>query len=406
MWRTISVHEKKETEYLDRAIERLELDPVLRERAERKLKSIAQAEPLFNEALRTPQDPRHHAEGPFLEDHLRLILIVLYGIIEEKFHFIDIEEFRRMKAYHGEFDELEEILKENVALFEVFALAHDVGKWPTLSLVAKAGSRGAKLGFPLKKDHAWDAFGISERAKYRDRYLEMYQSFRAEHPHEPDQELQAQFFLSFGISAHYPGHNRVIHTPVYSQFLHRLAAAHRLPEKDSLILEDLIGRHLEPIHDFKNENSRAIGKYLKIAHSRGWDGDDFLDFLQAAVFLDAISGSKQRGPHGFWREHPVLTNFFRSEHAFAPERRVEKSRQREEAKKHEQNQAFRTAGLDGVALMDLLGMEPGPAFGRTLGRLQSAVLGKGHMPAFSDKIDEEISRRRTVFYEIWFEKDR
>ena len=94
MWRFDSTHQRNETEFLSVAMKRILADADLRSRAEAIVSGAAQAEPLIAECLRTPQDPRYHAEGPFLFSHLVQILMVLYAVQEEKLHRIDIEEFR------------------------------------------------------------------------------------------------------------------------------------------------------------------------------------------------------------------------------------------------------------------------------------------------------------------------
>ncbi len=405
MWRTISVHEKKETEFLDSAIERLEQDADLREKADAELRAVASQEPLFAEALQTPQSPHYHAEGPFLEDHLRLMLVALYAVLDERLHLIDIEEFRRMKGYEGEIDEMEEMIKENVAFMETFILCHDVGKWATVSFDAKEGSRGRAIGFTMGADDFWQPMNVSERAKMRERYLDLYQRFAEQHPHESDRNVQAQFFLAYGIELHYPGHARMIHAPVYMRLLERVSMAHNLHPMETAMLEDIIAHHLEPLHDFQEPRPAAIKKYVGMAEGKGYDADDFIDLFQACVFLDAVCGSKRRSAHGLWHNPLPIIHFLKSEHDAFPSRRKEKQLKQEQEEQKRRNQIFRQVGLDGLALMELLGMEPGPQFGRALRRIQSAVIGKGRMPHFSEEIDKEIENRVASFYAKWFVKD-
>ena len=128
MWRDISTHQRGETEFLNSAIKRILADDELRNKAEAIISGAAKSEPLILESIQTPQDPRFHGEGPFLHSHIRQMLMVLYAINEEKLHLIDIEEFRSMKGYEGEIDELEETLKEKISFFEVYTLCHDDAK--------------------------------------------------------------------------------------------------------------------------------------------------------------------------------------------------------------------------------------------------------------------------------------
>src|SRR3989344_3404445 len=101
----------RESEYLDAAIERLEHDAALIARADAEIAAVSSQEPLFAQSLRAPQSPPHHCEWPFVEEHVRRILVVLYAIAAGKLHLRDIEEFKRLKGYEEEIQELEERIK-------------------------------------------------------------------------------------------------------------------------------------------------------------------------------------------------------------------------------------------------------------------------------------------------------
>lgn len=408
MWRTRSTHKRGETEFLDAAMDRIGRDASLRERAEKTLDGVLAKEPLFAEALRAPQSPPHHLEGPVLKDHLRIMLMVLYAIQAEQLHLIDVEEFRRLKGYEGELEELEELLKENAALFEVFVLCHDAAKWHTLSFTSLPGSEGEALGFVTTAAASWEDEGAVQRASQRERYLEQFAAFSKNHESLSPSERERTFFEAYGIQVHYPGHDRAVHSPVYRALLGRLCAERRLPDRDRELLEDLIARHLEPIADFKVPSPTKIGRYVKISEQRGWDADDFIDLLQGGLFLDGVCGSKRAagtGQEGGEHEAGLFINFLRSEHDYAPWRRAEKEKHREELRKKEQQKVFRDVGLDGVALMDLLGMDPGPAFGSLLRRIHETIVGEGTMPALPPKSAEELRRRIDRYYAEVFPRD-
>ncbi|MBT5807895.1 hypothetical protein HOI18_01325 [Candidatus Uhrbacteria bacterium] len=403
MWRIQSTHEQSETEYLDQAIERIEGDQELFLRAEALLSAAEKAEPLMAECFRTPQDIRYHSEGPTVRYHLRLMLMVLYALSEEKLHLIDIEEFRRLQGYEGEIDELEEILKENIALFEVFILCHDVGKWPSVFFSSKKSSRGDELGFQMGREHHF-AEKHDERVQMREKYIALFAKFKAQHPNEPASEVQSNFFLTYGIEVHYPGHARMVHSPVYEDLIDRFVMTHKLPGRDRDLVFDLMSYHIEFLHDFKDVNSHKIGTYLHLATKRGYDGDDFVDLMQGCLLLDTVFGSKRLSAHGHWHDPSILVNCLRSEHEFAPLRRVEKEAEREAAEKRGRNQAFKEVGLDGIAMMDLLKMEAGPKFGMMLRRIHAAILGQGEMPKFDKKIAHEIEQRSLEYYNKIFVK--
>lgn len=381
MWRFESTHEQKETEYLDSVIECIEVDEHLRGHAKAMLDGVAAQEPLVQQSFLTPQDVRYHAEGPFMRDHLTLMHMVLTAVVEEKLHLIDIEEFRRLKGYEGEIQELEDTLKEHVAFFQVFTVFHDVCKWVSMSFTS------AKEGTLLFET-------------YRDRYA----AFAKQHAEKSPREIQAEFYLVNRIDVHYYNHARHIHTRVYQELLERLCQAHGLSDREHEMLDDLVSHHMEFGSDFDVVRPKRIHRYIHLATKRGYDADDFIDLMQGCLFLDGVCGSKRLGPRGYFHDPLPLIHCLKSESEYAPWRRVQKERERVEAEGRERNRLLKEVGLDGVALMDVLQMEPGRAFGLALRRIQSGILGKAEMPRFGKKIDEEIEKRVAQFYQRSFKK--
>ncbi len=403
MWRFESTHERKETEYLDQVVERVRADKDLYLRAEQMLDSASQAEPLFMDSLRTPQDVRYHAEGPFMRDHLRSMLMMLYAIVEEKVHLIDIEEFRRMKGYEGEIEELEETIKEQAALFEVYVLVHDIAKWSTVRFKSREHSRGGERGFNMEENqYAHNAH--AERAQLREKYLELYRDFAEQHPGHSASEVQRDFYMTYEIDVKYPHHARQIHTPVFEALLERFVQAHDLPGKDLDLLEDLITHHMEFNKDFIQVRPERVRRYHHLARARGWDSDDFIDVMQGCILLDMVFGSERLSVHGYWHDASPVLNALESEHQYIPMQRAEKIRSREKKEKSSRNNVFKTVGLDGMALMDLLKMEAGPEFGKVLRRIHSGIIGKGDMPKFGKTIDQEIERRSLAYYKKTFKQ--
>ena len=241
-------------------------------------------------------------------------------------------------------------------------------------------------------------------SKDRDSYLKLFEQFEQQHPNDSAQELQANFFLTYNIEVHYPGHARIIHTPVYSQLFDRLCEAHQLTDRSRAILEDLITHHMGMIKDFQVADAKKMERYFHIANKRGFDSDDFIDLAQGILFLDAVCGSRHLGPHGYWHDASLLGNFLKSEHDFDPSRRTQKESKWELAKQQAQNRLFREVGLDGSAIMKLLGMNPGPKFGKLLQQIQGAILGKSKMPALDKGASKEIEDRAGRFYKKSFVK--
>ncbi|MBI5793856.1 hypothetical protein HZA87_02085 [Candidatus Uhrbacteria bacterium] len=394
MWRFESTHtQQKETEYLDAVIERIEADEHVRSHAKAILDGVSAQEPLVSQSLLTPQDVRYHAEGPNMRDHLTLMLMVLTCVEEEKLHLIDIEEFRRLKGYEGEIQELEDTLKEQAAFFQVFILAHDVCKWVSLSFTSTK-----------EPETFFESPSLEEKLKQRMAYLESYEAFAHSHVGKSPREIQAQFYLAHKIDVHYHNHARHIHARVYQELLDRLCQAHGLTERDRALLEDLVSHHMEFGSDFDVVRPKRIERYVHLATKRGFDADDFIDLMQGCQFLDGVCGSKRLGPRGYFHDPLLLINCLKSEQEYAPWRRAQKERERVEEEGRARNRLLKEVGLDGVALMDVLHMEPGRAFGLALRRIQAGMLGKAEMPTFGAKIDQEIEKRVAQFYQKAFKK--
>jgi hypothetical protein len=403
MWRSHSSHERSETEYLDQAIKRIETDEHLRKHADAAIDAAAHQEPLFAQGLSTPQDVRYHAEGPYLRDHLQLMLMGLFAIEEGKLHLIDIEEFRRVKGYEGELEELEEIIKEKFSFFKAFILCHDVAKFVAMTFSSPVGSKGEQLGFNTPRLHQFDEIA-HERVKMREEYLRLYNEFAKANSGESPADTQAQFYLTYQINVHYPHHSRKIHAPVYLDFLDRFCVANELPENQHALLEDMIVHHMEFNTVFNKVSPSQIGRFIHLANKRGYDADDFLDVMQGCLFLDAVLGSKRLAPHGYWHDSEVLMNCLKSEHDWTPWRRGHKLKQLEKSEKRRRLAIFKEVGLDGISLMDLLELDPGPEFGITLRRIHAAAQGKGDMPSFGKDCDRVIEERMGEYYKRLFKQ--
>lgn len=396
MWRLDSVHERGETESMDLALRRI-ATPERLARVEETLARADASEPLFHDMLRTPQTPPYHAEGPTVRDHLACALTAFYAILEGDLHLIDLEEFRRLKGYEGEIDELEETLKEEAAFFEAFILCHDAPKWATVSFEAEPDSSFREV-FALSPSHYWKDEGVAERAKMRATYVAAFKTFAYAHRGLAPAELGVQFYEQARVRTHYNGHAPLVHAPVYHALLTRTAEHYRLIDRDREMLEDVIAHHMDPIGDFcASHAATSIPKYISFAQDRGYDPDDYLDTLQAAVLLDGVFGSRRSEGGILHASHELITNFLRAEHDHAPHRRVEKEVKREAEREKQRQKRFREVGLDGVSLMELLKMEPGPAFGNLLRTVQSSVQERRPLPSVGTA-QAELARRAKQFY--------
>ncbi|MCX6715108.1 MAG: hypothetical protein NTX72_04815 [Candidatus Uhrbacteria bacterium] len=401
MWHTGSFHQQRETEFLDEALRRVTNTPAVFLSADAILSGASQAEPLIAEVLQTPQDIRYHAEGPFVHAHVKSMLCTIYAMQKEELHLIDIEELRRLKGYEGEIEELELTFKENIGLFEVFALMHDIAKWTSIVFSAPKGSEGDRLGFnaPPTYEITTDA---KRRVELRSAYTELFHEFAKEHPNESARTLQKRFYETYEIDVHYPHHDTLIYTPVYQALLDRFVVTHRLTGRNRNLLEDLIAHHMQFGLDFSEVNPSHVKRTIYLAEKRGYDAENYLRLSQACMFLDMVCGSVitvNGEPH-----HRIaqFANALKSEHDYAPERRIQKEMQRKTLKNKERNQVFQQVGLDGVALLDLFKMDPGPAFGNLLRQIQEAVVGQGSLPKVPTSIQAELDRRISAFYQTTF----
>ncbi len=405
MRQTLTLGRTSDSEYLDFAIKRLLSTHGLVSHAESLMHGAAKAEPLIALSFTTPQSPPYHGEGPFMDSHVRLMLVVLYALCEGRLHLVDLEEFRRLKGYEGEVQDLEDTIKEFVSLFEVFCLCHDVGKHASMTFSSFPGSRGDALGFNTASRHPFDELGSAERVNQNERYHVLFQKFSEEHSNIQSRALEKLFFETYEIQIHYPGHDRLIQTPVYHALLERFAVAHRLSDRDLHLLEDLIGNHLEFNIDFLQSNPRRIERYVRLANARGYDADDFLDLMQGCIFLDMVCGTYRLVGDRWAHDANPIIECLKSEYGYAPWRREIKEKERREEKKRERNRLLRDVGLDGDSLQELLRMKPGPAFGKTLQMIHEAMEGTATMPRFGTAIDQELGRRVTDYYEKTFQKE-
>lgn len=401
MWHTGSFHQKRETEFIDAAIRRVTHTPAVFLSADALLAGASVSEPLIAELLQTPQDIRFHAEGPFVHAHVKSMLCTIYALQKEELHLVDIEELRRLKGYEGEIEELELAFKENIGLFEVFALMHDIAKWTSIVFSAPSGSEGERLGFnaPLTYEITTDA---KRRVELRAAYTELFHEFAKEHPNESAHTLQRRFYETYEIDVHYPHHDTLIYTPVYQALLDRFVVAHRLTGHDRNLLEDLISHHMQFGMDFAEVNPAHVKRYLYLADKRGYDADQYLRLSQACLFLDMVCGSVITVGDTHHHRVNLFANALKSEHDYAPERRIKKELERTSQKTKERNRIFQQVGLDGMALLELFKMEPGPKFGALLKQIQEAVVGEAEMPVLPAPIQAELNERIGAFYQNTF----
>jgi len=314
------------------ALNMLERDALLVERVHTVLRD-AEQEPLIQQLFQTPQSPEYHAEGPIVKHHVRQMLLSLFGLLEGKFSLLKMEEFAGRKELRDDVVEMEQVIKENAATFEVFAILHDVGK-----------------PFRLQKG-------------------------------------------SDGLY-HYHGHEKEIFRPEVQELLHRLADQYRLTAHDRAMLTEMISLHMEPLRRFSNAHEpKDIDVLTRHITKRALDADDFLDLLQGGVLLDQVLGSFQHVGEKRVVQTDQLINFFIAEHAYAPWKREQRAQKHQAVQRQMEQAIFHEVGLDGDAMMKLTGMKPGKPLGALLQSLQRAAKGIEETPELPEGFQNEIRSR-------------
>ena len=321
-----------ETLHLLQVARRIEHDVVLRDRADVVLRGL-EKEPLMDGLYETPMSNRFHAEGPTVRSHLRLMLMSLFAILDGKIHLLEIEEFARLKGMEDEIQEMEQMLTENPATFEVFCLIHDVGK-------------------------------------------------------------QFKVFVDDQDHIHYHGHAKEIYRPEIRDLLYRLAAQYKLEDRDVEMIVPLVAFHLEPLHRFRTSaHKKDVELIAKLGAKQGQDSDDFMNMLQAAILLDQVFGSREVVGEKITTDANHLVNFLIAEREYAPWKLAQKEAARALERKRSLHKVLVEAKLDGHGMMQLTGMKPGRELGDLLKKIQAAVLEEGELPKEASAWKDELARR-------------
>lgn len=398
MWRNKAFFTPTETRFLADWMQDIKGSVFLQKKANSVLDEF-RTTPQILRMYECPQTPVYHAEGPFVEDHVRLILLSLFAILEGKLPLLGIEELRRLKGYEGEIEEMEEVIKEHAATFEAFALCHDIGKPLTISFDAQKGTDGASLGFSSVPEDLWHpGHPQDQQQMLLKKYQTIYAEF-AKHCKEINSaDCQEEFFSCYKINLNYHGHAHSIFQKDLQRVLKNVAKQKRLTERQTEDLFLMIDVHMKVIHAFKQGiNPVGYAFLFEYAKKYGADVDDFLDKLQAAVLLDVVCGSVRRDAHTHWHETATIENFLRSEYASFPGKQEETLHMREQKEKEKWQKRFRDFRLDGVSLLELLQTKPGPEFGKQLKQIQEAALQKAPLPDLPQKVQKELERRIVIF---------
>ena len=354
----------------------------------RELLGVAEVvHPIFSKLATTIQTPPHHSEGPFVKDGIVRALAGLYAIADGA-NGESIEELIREKHLEQEVRDLFETIHEHVASLSVYLLCHDLGKIETLVLDAPLGSRGEVEGF---YQHA---YRLKRQATEEERrlYGKLFKAYQAQHAAQTLVQQTAGFFDLYEIHAHYPEHEKAA-IALLPDFFDPLCDHFRLQPRERSLVRFAIREHMRLMVSLSSGDAvRAYELLLTRAHRDGLDGDDAMDFLLAASFLDGCVGSLPY-KEGEWKPSVhLIYKAFSAEEQVAPHRRAKRREREGERKEKALRFALKEAGLDGVALFDLLQTPFGRERGVIAHEIRTFVL-HPELPITFPTHKEEIARR-------------
>lgn len=395
MWRDWTIHQRGASEFLKEAISRIRhlsfsLSFPLNERKDKE----------WNKLLDCPQSADTHAEGALVKDHLQLMWQVFLAIVENKLHLCDIEELRRLKGLEGELDEIEEMIKEKAASFEVFILCHDLGKPQTIHFSARIGSEGQNKNLHNNHSTVW-LLNENGRQKNIEHYNKEYKKFVTTSPESSAEETHASFLSAYQTIITYPGFAHAIVHPGLRKIFDQESRVRRLKTDEAEDIFHAIILQEKILKDFSLGINLAAYNYLiRYAVKYGRDVDDFLDLLLATLFLE-ICAAPHFTAHGINFDLSPVINFLLSEHEVLPGKGDERLKRQKEKFLKIEREKFRQAKLDGNDLMKLFGMKSGREFGKLLAEVQIFAKNQGGMPGgVPERAKEELFRRVEDFRKI------
>ncbi|MFA6130986.1 MAG: hypothetical protein WC730_01865 [Patescibacteria group bacterium] len=330
----------------------------------------------------TPQTPPWHAEGRDISEHLRRMFAGLFGVLRGD-HLVNLEEFRCQRIFIPEIQEMEETIGEYAATLQAFIYLHDIGKVETLSFSAPLGSKGSQEGFAQRDRHHPILATVRERAWFQ----KLWNAFALQYPKASAHELQAKFYDTYEIRAHYFRHAEIGAGNTYLPLCDRVSEAFRLGDRNERLLHFLIRYHMDAM------NAPEVIDYLvHRATKDGLDGDDALDVLFAARFLDVTLGCVRYREGTYGVDYQPIFDAFLAEESARPVRRADR-RVRIEKKKNEiERKILHEALLDGDAVFHLLGTPFGPERKEMMDTISALVHGEIETADFGSHSREILAR--------------
>jgi len=314
----------------------------------------------------------------------------LHAILDGEDIF-SIEEIARMKHDSAEIEELQQTIREHAATLEAYVLLHDVAKPSTIAFNAPKGSGGEREGY-RQTTRDWKHASTKEVETYN----KLVKKFLASHPEVHSKEqLVASFYDELEITVHYRGHDRMGAGDAFLPVRELVCDALRLPSRDRALVTWCIRNHIDALSFFsEGPNPDKYELLLARSDKAGFDADDALDLLLAAVFLDAVVGGAAYRHGEFFVDLNVFTNFLRSEELAKNERREARRARMQATRIAKMKEMLKEAGLHAEDVFTLLGTPFGQERGLVLARLQKALRDQSYVPDFKEQSEEMIKRIR------------
>jgi len=366
MWDTIEPIQPKETYPFLQWMERFVMKEVyLRQARDTMYEFEAQISELAN-MHRTPQSPKHHAEGPVMTYHLERMLCALLAIADGKADLMQIQEFASELNLKEAIIELQDTISENAATLKAFIFVHDSAKYDCLTFDAPARSKGASEGFASPQKMS---------VKYlNDRYIKLLKAFEIQHPNLSPVDLCVAFGQEYQIKTSYKGHDKVASSAAYSDLREQVADICRLTTRDREMLYLLVKEHINEISYFSKKPDGVRYKVMEaIAQKAGMDSGDVLDLQLASLFLDAAVGSLAYHDGGFDPDVKVVINMLKSEELSGSLKNQARQSRLEDKKRKTFKSVLESCGLGSEDIFEILKTPFGAKRAEILAKVEDAV---------------------------------
>ncbi|MBU1126681.1 hypothetical protein KJ758_03660 [Patescibacteria group bacterium] len=398
MWEEVThvVEDKKETQFFIDWVNLAALTPKYKQQAEDLFLQVANRVPELATCRTTPQSAPWHVEGPTVSDGIIRMLATIFAIVDGA-GLLHIEEFVRHKDLEHEIRELEETIRERAATLQAYACVHDIAKASTASFSAPAGSKGEQEGFSKHRYRLSDEATEKEKALY----LKLLKAFHSSHQDLSVPELMAAFYDQYEISVHYLGHAKKGAGADFFEARENVADFFRLPEDDRVLLTFMTRYHMDVLDFFtKGTNEQKFELMTSRANKAGLDGDDALDAMLAATFLDSTVGSLAYKDGTFFIKTEAIFNWLYSEQRAIPLRRARRIEEANRREKKKLMQILEKSALSPEEVFTMLNVTFGPERGQVMEEIYALVRDRGRKIDFGDKtplIAGRIGEARKLF---------